>query len=80
MSISSVLLRGFGNGTFTGSIPFVVTAGYNISTIIPPTIPVPTGAVANGVFGGGLTQSGAFGDGETASGSFGSGKTTRGKL
>jgi len=80
MSISSVLLRFSINDCAGCQTYIVVTAGYNISTIIPPTIPVPTGAVANGVFGDGLIQSGAFGDGETASGSFGSGKTTRGKL
>lgn len=34
MSIRGVVLRGFGNGTFTGTIGEVVTRGYSISTFI----------------------------------------------
>lgn len=30
MTIATVITRGFGNGTFNGTIPFIVTAGYNI--------------------------------------------------
>jgi len=29
MSIALVVTRGFGNGTLIGTIPFVVTAGYD---------------------------------------------------
>ena len=34
MAIRSVVCRGYGNGTFTGTIPFVVTAGYAIGAAI----------------------------------------------
>ncbi len=38
MSIGLVVTRGFGTGTQTGTIPFVVTRGYNIG--ISVTVPV----------------------------------------
>ena len=45
MSIALVVTRGYGNGTLTGTIPFVTTRGYSIGeVIISPTnrIMVPT--------------------------------------
>ena len=36
MSIALVVTAGFGNGTFNGTIPFVVTRGYTIGTAPPP--------------------------------------------
>jgi hypothetical protein len=39
MAIRSVVTRGFGNGTFNGTIPLVVTHGYAIGVVIvlPPS-------------------------------------------
>jgi hypothetical protein len=31
MSVSSIVTRGYSNGTFTGSIAYAVTAGYDIA-------------------------------------------------
>lgn len=59
MTIATIVTRGFGNGSFSGSIPFAVTAGYDISTFIPPTVPVSDGIVGNQSTGDGIltTQS-----------------------
>jgi hypothetical protein len=35
MAIRDVVLRGYGNGTFGGTIPFVVTRGYRIGEAVP---------------------------------------------
>ncbi len=35
MAIRTVITRGYGNGTFNGTIPLVVTRGYAISTVVP---------------------------------------------
>ena len=37
MSIATVVTAGFGNGTFNGTIPFVVTRGYSIGLALGPT-------------------------------------------
>jgi hypothetical protein len=39
MPIRTVVTRGYGNGTFSGSIGKVVTRGYTISDVITPQIP-----------------------------------------
>lgn len=39
MAIRTIVTRGFGNGTFSGSIALVVTRGYSIGE--PPAIPAP---------------------------------------
>jgi len=39
MSIASVATRGFGNGTFTGTIPLVATRGYSIGEAIEINAP-----------------------------------------
>jgi hypothetical protein len=80
MSIALVVTAGFGNGTLSGTVKGVVLRGYDISAIIPSTIPVSPGVYVNGVFGVGVTASGAFGVGVTGSGSFGSGTTVKGNL
>jgi len=54
MSIKQLVTRGFGNGTFLGTIAFAVTAGYSISTVIPSVIPVSDGLVGNQSTGDGL--------------------------
>jgi hypothetical protein len=36
MAIRTVVTRGYGNGTFSGTIPLVVTRGYAIGT--PPVV------------------------------------------
>ena len=36
MAILDVVTAGFGNGTFSGSIPFVVTRGYTINPVVSP--------------------------------------------
>lgn len=38
MAIRTVVTRGFGNGTFNGTIGLVVTRGYSISAVTVPTI------------------------------------------
>ena len=63
MSIKLVVTAGFGNGTFTGSIGKVVTRGYNISTIIPPTVPTATGIQSSGELGEGIASTSNLGDG-----------------
>lgn len=70
MSIALVVTRGYSNGSLVGTIPFVVTRGYTISTVIPPTIPTADG----------LTVGGKFGDGVAVSSSFGTGVKVDGKL
>lgn len=37
MSIAAVVLRGYGNGTVTGTIPEVVTRGYTIGVALEAT-------------------------------------------
>lgn len=37
MSIALIITRGYGNGTFTGSIKDVVTRGYSIAAITTPS-------------------------------------------
>jgi len=39
MAIRSVVTRGFGNGTFNGTVALVVTAGYAIGSILVPSTP-----------------------------------------
>ena len=80
MAILDVVTAGFGNGTFSGSIPFVVTRGYNISTIIPPTVPDADGIVAAGVLGNGISANGELGDGIASNSNLGDGLTSQGNL
>lgn len=44
MAIRTVVTRGYGNGTFDGTIAFVVTRGYAIGVPAPPVIPPARGA------------------------------------
>lgn len=37
MSIALIITRGYGNGTFTGTIKDVVTRGYSIAAITTPS-------------------------------------------
>ena len=37
MAIRTVVTRGYGNGTFNGTIPLVVTRGYAIAAVVVPT-------------------------------------------
>jgi hypothetical protein len=66
MSIASVVTRGF----ITGPLTKLVTMGYDISTFIPPTIPI-----SNGLIGNQSTGNGILGN-QTASSSL----TGRGRL
>ena len=70
MTIARLVTRGFGNGTLLGTIKDLVTMGYDISTVIPPTIPVSDGLLGN--------QS--TGNGRVANQSAGSSLTGRGRL
>jgi len=63
MSIKLIVTNGFGNGTFAGVIKDIVTFGFDISTIIPPTIPVATGIVGNQSTGNGINGEGVTGNG-----------------
>lgn len=55
MSVANLVTRGFGNGTFTGTIALAVTIGYSISTVIPPTIPISGGLLGNQSTGNGIS-------------------------
>ena len=80
MSIALVVTAGYGNGTFSGTIPFVVTRGYSISTVIPSVIPTADGVFINGVFGDGVSVLGGFGNGALVTSSFGTGVKVDGNL
>jgi len=80
MSIALVVTAGMGNGTFNGSIPFIVTRGYNISTIIPSVIPDADGIVVGGMLGNGLAVTASLGNGVVVTSSLGSGIVAKGKL
>lgn len=80
MAILDVVTAGFGNGTFSGSIPFVVTRGYNISTIIPSTVPEADGIVVGGMLGNGISVAATLGDGVLVTASLGGGMIAKGKL
>jgi hypothetical protein len=80
MAILDVVTAGYGNGTFSGSIPFVVTRGYNISTIIPPVIPDADGIVIGGILGDGISVAATLGDGVSVTASLGGGIVAKGKL
>ena len=43
MAIRTVVTRGYGNGTYNGTIPLVVTRGYGIGE--PPTVAIYTANV-----------------------------------
>ena len=80
MSIALVVTAGYGNGTFSGTIPFVVTRGYSISTVIPSVVPTADGIQVPGVFGDGVSVSSDFGSGATVTSSFGTGAKVDGDL
>ncbi len=80
MSIRLLVTAGFGNGTFNGTIGDIVTRGYAISTVIPPTIPESDGINSGGSFGNGINTSGVFGEGIASGGAFGSGIGSKGNL
>lgn len=42
MAIRTVVTRGYGNGTFNGTIPLVVTRGYLAGAALPEPEPEPT--------------------------------------
>lgn len=56
MTIARLVTRGFGNGTLLGTIKDLVTMGYDISTFIPPTVPVSDGLVGNQSTGNGIVS------------------------
>ena len=68
MSIASVVTRGFGNGTFNGTIPFAVTAGYDIGELV--VTPTSSFAVYGGIKERGLSVLSAIS--ENGQGSIGS--------
>jgi len=80
MSIALVTTAGFGNGTLLGTVKGVVLRGYDISTIIPPTIPVADGVVVGGLLGDGISVAAALGDGVAVTASLGTGIVAKGKL
>jgi hypothetical protein len=41
MAIRHIVTGGFGNGTFSGTIPLVVTRGYAVGVAVVPVDPVP---------------------------------------
>lgn len=78
MSIGLIVTRGYGDGTLVGTIKDLVTMGYGISTVIPPTIPPKTGifgnqSTGNGISGNQTTGNGIIGNQATNGGLTGSG-------
>jgi len=43
MSIAQIVTRGYGNGTFNGTIAEVVVRGYIVSDLVAPVLSLPTG-------------------------------------
>jgi len=80
MSIRLIITRGYGNGTFSGTIKDLVTRGYGISTIIPPTIPPSNGLVSNQSLGNGIASNQSLGNGILGTQSTGGGITRSGSL
>ena len=80
MSIKLIVTRGFGNGIFLGTIKDLVTRGYNISTVIPPSIPTSRGLLGAGSTGLGITGEGTTERNLLGSQSAGSGITGSGSL
>ena len=75
MSISSVVTRGF-----NFPITKLVTMGYDISTFIPPTVPVSDGLVGNQSTGNGINGNQSTGNGILATQSLTNSLTGRGRL
>ena len=80
MSIALVVTAGFGNGTLLGTIKDVVTRGYDISAVIPSTIPEAKGINSSGAFGNGITANGTFGNGIGSVATLGNGIGSKGNL
>lgn len=83
MSIALVVTRGFGNGTLTGVITKLVTAGFDISTVIPPVpsvVPISAGGLSFGVLGNGISTTGTIGNGLQTMGILGNGINSKGSL
>ena len=64
MSIASIVTRGF----IIGPIAKLVTAGYDISTFIPPTVPISNGLVGNQSTGNGILSNQTAGSSLTGRG------------
>jgi len=80
MSIASLVTRGFSNGTLVGAIAELVTMGYDISTVIPPTIPVSDGLLGSQSTGDGISSNQTTGNGILATQTAGASLTGRGRL
>lgn len=80
MSMATVVTRGFGNGTLLGTIALAVTAGYDISTFIPPTVPVSDGLLGNQSTGNGISGNQSTGNGILSNQSLTGSLTGRGRL
>jgi len=80
MSIALIVTRGYGNGTLLGIIGKVVTMGYDISTIIPSTIPVVDGVSSNQSTGDGISSNQSTGNGIISNQSLGDGVSGSGSL
>ena len=68
MTIARIVTRGFGNGTLLGTIKDLVTMGYDISTVIPPVIPVSDGLLGNQSTGNGIVANQSAGSSLTGRG------------
>ena len=54
MSIALAVTRGFGNGTFSGSIKDLVTAGFDIEALVAAYPLIITRGFGNGTFSGSI--------------------------
>ncbi len=73
MSINSVALRGYGNGTINGTIAGVVTRGY---IIVVSTTTLGVNSTIAGTFGVKSTVTGTLGGSATITDTLGLGDTT----
>jgi hypothetical protein len=80
MSIALIVTRGYGNGTLVGTIKDIVLRGYDISTVIPPTVPIATGLVGIQSTGNGITSNQSTGNGIIGKQSAGNGVIGSGSL
>jgi hypothetical protein len=80
MSIASIVTRGFSNGSLVGAIAELVAMGYDISTAIPPTVPVSDGLVGTQSTGNGISGNQTTGNGIVSTQTAGTSLTGRGRL
>lgn len=80
MSIRLIITRGYGNGTFSGTIKDLITRGFGISEFIPATVPPKAGIIGNQSTGIGISGNQSTGNGIIANQATNGGITGSGSL